>query len=72
MDGSDHKRFEDRGPKCVLMAYRDDARGRVYARFYALRGNDPGDVKRYAKGNGLPLAVPMSPFWTVSRNWGFR
>ena len=33
LDGSHHDWFEGRGPRCVLMAYIDDASSRVYARF---------------------------------------
>jgi hypothetical protein len=59
MDGSHHAWFEDRGPECVLMAYIDDATGRVYARFYAYEGTIPAmdSFKRYVKRHGLPLAV---------------
>ncbi len=59
MDGSHHAWFEDRGPECVLMAYSDDASGRVYARFYAYEGTIPAmdSFKRYVRRNGLPLAV---------------
>jgi hypothetical protein len=59
MDGSHHAWFEDRGPACVLMAYSDDASGRVYARFYAYEGTVPAmdSFKRYAKRYGLPLTV---------------
>src|SRR3990167_10789870 len=34
LDGSHHDWFEGRGPRCVLMAYIDDANSRVFARFY--------------------------------------
>jgi hypothetical protein len=59
MDGSHHAWFEDRGPACVLMAYIDDASGRVYARFYAYEGTIPAmdSFKRYIRRYGLPLAV---------------
>mgnify|MGYP001605338418 CR=1 FL=1 len=59
MDGSHHKWFEDRGPVCVLMAYIDDATGRVYARFYTYEGTIPAmdSFKRYIKRHGLPRAV---------------
>ena len=33
LDGSHHDWFEGRGPRCVLMAYIDDASSRVFARF---------------------------------------
>jgi hypothetical protein len=59
MDGSHHAWFEDRGPACVLMAYIDDASGRVSARFYAYEGTIPAmdSFKRYIQRYGLPLAV---------------
>ncbi|MEK7352533.1 MAG: helix-turn-helix domain-containing protein [Nitrospirota bacterium] len=41
LDGSHHDWFEGRGPRCVLMAYSDDAASRVYARFYAYEGTIP-------------------------------
>ena len=59
MDGSHHAWLEDRGPACVLMAYIDDASGRVDARFYAYEGTIPAmdSFKRYVKRHGLPLAA---------------
>ncbi|NKE73834.1 ISNCY family transposase [Candidatus Manganitrophus noduliformans] len=59
MDGSHHLWFEDRGPKCVLMAYIDDASSCVQARFYEYEGTIPAmeSFKRYVKRYGLPLAV---------------
>jgi hypothetical protein len=59
MDGSHHAWFEDRGPECVLMAYIDDATGRVFARFYSYEGTIPAmdSLKRYGKRYGLPQAV---------------
>ena len=41
MYGSKHDWFEGRGPKCVLMAYIDDATNRVYGRFYEYEGTIP-------------------------------
>jgi hypothetical protein len=59
MDGSHHRWFEDRGPASVMMAYIDDASGRVYARFYGYEGTIPAmdSFKRYVRRYGLPLAV---------------
>jgi transposase len=59
MDGSKHKWFEDRGPECVLMAYIDDATGRVYGRFYEYEGTIPAmdSFKRYIKKYGVPMSV---------------
>jgi hypothetical protein len=41
LDGSHHDWFEGRGPPCALMAYIDDASGRVFARFYEYEGTIP-------------------------------
>lgn len=59
MDGSHHDWFEDRGPKCVLMGYIDDATNRVYARFYEYEGTFPAmdSFRRYILGYGLPMSV---------------
>jgi len=59
MDGSHHAWLEDRGPECVLMAYIDDASGRVYARFYAYEGTIPAldSFKRYIRRDGIPMSV---------------
>lgn len=59
LDGSHHDWFEGRGPRCVLMAYIDDASSRVYARFYAYEGTIPAmeSFHRYIRQYGIPLAV---------------
>ena len=59
LDGSHHDWFEGRGPRCVLMAYIDDASSRVYARFYAYEGTIPAldSFTRYVMRYGVPLAV---------------
>lgn len=59
LDGSHHDWFEGRGPRCVLMAYIDDASSRVFARFYAYEGTSPAmdSFRRYVTRYGLPLAV---------------
>jgi len=56
VDGSHHDWFEDRGPRCVLMGYIDDATSNVFARFYGYEGTFPfmDSFKRYAKKYGLP------------------
>jgi transposase len=41
LDGSHHDWLEGRGPRCVLMAYIDDASSRVFARFYEYEGTIP-------------------------------
>lgn len=59
MDGSHHAWFEERGPKCVLMAYIDDAPGRVYGRFYEYEGTIPAmdSFKRYTRRFGIPMKL---------------
>ena len=59
LDGSHHAWFEERGPKCVLMAYIDDATGEVYGRFFDYEGTFPAmeSFKGYVLKYGLPLAV---------------
>ncbi len=59
LDGSHHDWFEGRGPRCVLMAYIDDASSQVYARFYDYEGTIPAldSFQRYVRQYGIPLAV---------------
>jgi len=59
LDGSHHEWLEGRGPRCVLMAYIDDASSRVCARFYDYEGTIPAmdSFGRYVKRYGIPLAV---------------
>jgi hypothetical protein len=59
LDGSHHDWLEGRGPRCVLMAYIDDASSRVFARFYEYEGTVPAmdSLGRYVKQYGIPLAV---------------
>jgi len=59
LDGSHHDWLEGRGPRCVLMAYIDDASSRVFGRFYAYEGTIPAmdSFHRYVRRYGIPLAV---------------
>jgi transposase len=59
LDGSHHAWFEERGPKSVLMAYIDDATGKVEGGFYEYEGTFPAmeSFKEYVLKYGLPLAV---------------
>jgi hypothetical protein len=59
LDGSHHDWLEGRGPRCVLMAYIDDASSRVYARFYEYEGTIPAmdSFQRYVQHYGIPLAI---------------
>lgn len=66
LDGSHHDWFEGRRPKCVLMAYIDDATSRVYGRFYEYEGTIPAmdSFKRYIKKYGIPMSVYMDKHTT--------
>jgi hypothetical protein len=59
LDGSHHDWLEDRGPRCVLLAYIDDASSRVWARFYEYEGTWPAldSFRRYVQRYGVPLTV---------------
>jgi len=59
MDGSHHDWFEGRGSECVLMAYIDDATGKVYCRFYEYEGTIAAmdSFKRYIKKYGIPMSI---------------
>ncbi len=59
MDGSEHDWFEERGSKCVLMGYIDDATGIPFGRFHKYEGTIPAmdSFKRYIKKRGIPLSV---------------
>jgi len=59
LDGSHHDWFEGRGPRCVLMAYIDDASSRVCARFYEYEGTIPArdSFERYVRRYGVPHSV---------------
>lgn len=54
LDGSHHDWFEERGPRCVLMAYIDDASSLVFARFYDY---EEDSFQRYIRQYGVPLAL---------------
>jgi transposase len=60
IDGSHHDWFEGRAPKCCLIAFIDDATGRVLgARFEATETTEGylGVLKRYVAEHGAPLAL---------------
>lgn len=59
MDGSHHDWLEGRGPKMVLMAFIDDATGKIFCMFYVYEGTIPAlDImKRYIKRYGIPHSV---------------
>lgn len=66
MDGSHHDWFEGRGPRCVLMAYIDDATGRVSGRFYEYEGTIPAldSFRRYIRKYGLPMKLYLDKHTT--------
>lgn len=66
LDGSHHDWFEGRRPKCVLMAYIDDATSRVYGRFYEYEGTIPAmdSFKRYIRKYGIAMSVYMDKHTT--------
>jgi hypothetical protein len=66
MDGSHHGWFEDRGPRCVLMGYIDDATGDAFGRFYGYEGTIPAmdSFKRYIQKRGLPMSVYLDKYKT--------
>jgi transposase len=59
LDGSHHAWLEGRGPRCVLLAYIDDASSRVWGRFYPYEGTWPAldSFRRYVRRYGVPLKL---------------
>ena len=81
MDGSHHDWLEGRGPKMVLVGYIDDARGRVYGKFYEYEGTQPAmdSLKGYIKKNGIPTSIYLDKHSAYKvnkketyREWPFR
>ena len=66
LDGSHHDWFEGRRPKCVLMAYIDDATSKVHGRFYEYEGTIPAmeSFKRYIRKHGIPMSLYMDKHTT--------
>ena len=66
LDGSHHDWFEGRRPKCVIMAYIDDATSRVYGRFYEYEGTIPAmdSLKRYIRKYGIAMSIYMDKHTT--------
>lgn len=66
LDGSHHDWFEERGPRCVLMAYINDASSLVFARFYDYEGTIPAldSFQRYIRQYGVPLALYADKYTT--------
>lgn len=72
LDGSEHAWFEDRGPKCALLIFIDDATSRIlYGRFITVEDtvNLMTCAKAYLKLNGRPVAfyVDKDTIYKVNR-----
>ena len=71
-DGSDHKWFEDRAPRCTLLVMIDDATGRVTARFENEETTDGYFrlMKEYIENYGVPEALYTDRYSTFKVNQG--
>jgi len=69
-DGSYHYWFEDRGPKCCLLATIDDANNRVWAKFDQHEGIEPTFAfwREYIDKFGKPYSIYVDRFSTYSMN----
>lgn len=72
LDGSEHAWFEDRGPKCALLIFIDDATSRIlYGRFITVENtaNLMACAKVYLKRYGRPVAfyVDKDSIYKVNR-----
>ena len=72
LDGSEHAWFEDRGPKCALLIFIDDATSRIlYGRFIIVEdtANLMACTKAYLKLHGRPVAfyVDKDSIYKVNR-----
>lgn len=72
LDGSEHAWFEDRGPKCALLIFIDDATSSIlYGRFITVEdtANLMACAKAYLKLNGRPVAfyVDKDSIYKVNR-----
>lgn len=70
VDGSHHDWLEGRGPWLVLMGYKDDATGRVFARFYGYEGTIPAldSLRRYLLRYGIPQSLYLDKHPTYKSN----
>lgn len=72
LDGSEHAWFENRGPKCVLLLYIDDATSRLlYGEFVGVEDTETllRTTKTYLKRYGRPVAfyVDKDSIYKVNR-----
>lgn len=59
IDGSEHRWFEDRGPKCTLLVYIDDATGKLMEQRFTPSESTFDyfhSTKRYLQSHGKPVA----------------
>jgi len=59
IDGCDHEWFEDRGPRCTLLAYGDDATSRLMELRFVVSESAFSyfaSTKRYLEQHGKPVA----------------
>lgn len=72
LDGSDHAWFEDRGPRCILLSYVDDATSRtLYGEFVTVEDTETllRTTKAYLVRYGRPVAfyVDKDSIYRVNR-----
>jgi len=72
MDASDHKWFEDRGPKCHLHLLVDDATSKIYGGYFTKEQTTEGYFRAcfpYFERKGLPLSFyhDLSPLHVCTR-----
>ena len=59
IDGSPHHWFEDRGPRCTLLVFVDDATGRIMQLLFEPEESTAGymeGIRRYLQAHGRPVA----------------
>ena len=59
IDGSPHAWFEDRGPRCTLLVFVDDATGKIMQLYFEPEESTAGymeAIRRYLPQHGRPLA----------------
>jgi hypothetical protein len=71
MDGSHHDWFEGRRDTAVLMVMIDDARGRIFARFFENESWDSAatTLRRYTARHGLPRALYVDRHSIYRAEW---
>ena len=60
LDGSEHAWFEDRGPKCRLMVFIDDASSRLMGLWFGIGESTTNvmiAIKRYLQQHGSPVSL---------------